>query len=124
MIIPIHVSEIVEGAFSDSKIYYFEIPDHSEIILIHSSFCELEALIGKISFASLIINPSEQQNIMMYDKKLILGKSSVEIDEYDVLLFCTHDIKEVTIPPFIKKIGSFTFSNSNIENITIPPQVT
>lgn len=46
----------------------------------------------------------------VYDNKFIIGKSSKELDDFDILSFCVRDIKKATIQSFIKRIGSFAFN--------------
>ena len=39
-----------------------------------------------------------------YDDKFIIGKSSLENEEFDVLVFCSINVEEVTIPSFIREM--------------------
>lgn len=64
----------------------------------------------------------------MYDNKYILGKSSIDNDYFDVLVFSVRNINTVKIPSFIKKIEPFafneclsirTFENSSDSNLQI-----
>ena len=68
---------------------------------------------------------NRSKNICYYDNKFIIGKSLQENaeEDFDVLIFCVRNVKNVTIPKFIKIIGSYAFSNSSIENIFIPPNI-
>lgn len=54
------------------------------------------------------------------DNKMILGKSNLYSDVYDVLVFVSRDVKTITIPSFIKQISSYAFQHSHIESIFIP----
>lgn len=67
---------------------------------------------------------NKNKNIQYYDNKLIIGKSDINSDEFDVLLYANRDLETVIIPPFIKKIASSAFSDCIIESIIIPKQVT
>ncbi|KAK8838471.1 beta-1,3-glucan linked protein [Tritrichomonas musculus] len=98
---------------------------------------------------SVSINKEEEENIQFFDEKLILGKSDSKSGIFDVLLFVLRDVKEVTIPPCIRHIGSHSlancellekvefsddsklktigisaFQNCSLETITLPKQVT
>mgnify|MGYP002472169943 CR=1 FL=1 len=80
---------------------------------------------------------------------MIICKTSETNENYDKIIFCRRDIKEITIPSFIKTIGSYSFSgcqqlqqndissnselqtiekyafaSSSIENIFIPSHAT
>lgn len=57
------------------------------------------------------------------DNNIVIGKSNAESDEYDILVFVNRNAKKVIIPPFIKKIASFAFAGTKINNIYIPPIV-
>lgn len=43
-----------------------------------------------------------------YTDQIVIGKSSLENDEYDVLVFCGRNIKKVTVPNSIKTIAPFS----------------
>lgn len=58
-----------------------------------------------------------------FEDKIIIGKSNIQNEEYDILVFAERDIKAVTIPPFIKRIASSAFANSKIKYIFIPSNV-
>ena len=50
------------------------------------------------------------ENIMNYKDIFILGKSNLQNDEFDVLLFAQKNIEEVTIPSFVKCISKYSFA--------------
>lgn len=56
------------------------------------------------------------RHYIYFDDKYILGKTDEKKDEYD--------IKEVLIPSFITQIGSYAFSETLIDKISIPSNVT
>lgn len=92
----------------------------------------------------------DNKRYSLYDNKIIIGKSSItDTNYYDVLVFCVRNIKEISIPSFIKYIASYAFncckklqkceiplnsellsigdyalSYSSITKFTIPPQIT
>lgn len=43
----------------------------------------------------------------MHDDKLLIGKSSLESEDYNTLVFCFRDVIKVTIPGFIEVVGQF-----------------
>ena len=58
------------------------------------------------------------------DKNLIIAKSDINCDVYDVLFYAYKNIKKVKIPSFIKRIASAAFDLSLIEKVVIPSNVT
>lgn len=58
------------------------------------------------------------------NEKLIVVKSDVNSDEYDILVFAYQNIEDVIIPPSIKQIASYAFSETQINNIFVPKKVT
>lgn len=48
----------------------------------------------------------------MYDNSFIIGKSTMEQDDYDVLVLCVKNKKKVKIPSFIKIFSSYSFEGS------------
>lgn len=55
-----------------------------------------------------------------YENKMIIGKSCVEEDVYDTVIFCNRNVLYITIPSYIKYIGAYSFSNCNyIRNVEI-----
>ena len=71
----------------------------------------------------IIISPTNGQFIFKDDKYLI-GKSNQNDTEFDKLLFVGRDINKICIPRNIKIIGSYSFSESKMEGISIPPSAT
>lgn len=87
----------------------------------------------------------QNKSFIFVDNTFLLGKTN---EDFDVLLFVRHEIEKVIFPSFIKKIGyyafercklkaiqfnndckletidEFSFYNSSIESIIIPPSVT
>lgn len=111
--------QVIEAdAFSSSTIEIFTIP--SSITKLEEGWCRKSIDIKKIN----IFQNKNKQFISLYDDSLIVGKSDLLSDDFDVLLFVPREITEIKIPPFIKKIGSYAFSDSSIEKITIPSQIT
>lgn len=60
----------------------------------------------------------------MNQKKMILSKSNINSDVFDVVNFVSKDCTEITIPSNIKLIGADSFAYCNIDTIFIPKSVT
>lgn len=56
--------------------------------------------------------------------KIIIGRSDPNDEEFNNLVFVGRDIEHIDIPPNIKIISPFAFSQSSITEIFIPPHVT
>lgn len=56
---------------------------------------------------------SDNKDYSLYENKFIIGKSSENENEndFDVLVFCVRNVKNVVIPKFIKTIGPYSFQN-------------
>lgn len=67
---------------------------------------------------------SKVQNISYYDNILIIGKSDIKSDVFDILLFSRKNLKTVEIPPSIKQIWAFAFQYSDIKKVFFTPSIT
>lgn len=135
--VPPHVTIIEQHAFERCyKLKEFNIPEDSELKTIGESAFK-GTLIESISIPKNLVDLKygwcnevkiKQINVNlknpMYksiDDKMIIGKSSIENDEYDVLVFGIRNITTVTIPNFIKSIGPFSFDNcTDLRIVEIP----
>lgn len=107
------------------KLKQIEIPQNSELQVIESS-AFFETLIESLTIPSKLINledrwcqsTTELNHIIInpnnprysfFDNKFIIGKSKIEQDNYDVLVFGVRNIKTALIPSFIEKIGPYVF---------------
>lgn len=63
----------------------------------------------------------KNEHFIYCDDKMIVGKNN---NEYNVLIFVRRDVKEINIPSFIRKIASYAFSETQIETVSIPPNIT
>lgn len=45
----------------------------------------------------------------MYENGIIIGKKTIESNIFDVLVFCSREVKSFIIPNFIKTIDSYSF---------------
>lgn len=132
---------IDEFSFYDSSIDHMSIP--SSIIEIKEGWC-----CGLINLNELKILPRKEVNVQWIDNSILIGKSDVKSDIFDLLIFARRNIEEVTIPAQIRRISSYSFdccglkkvefqensqlqsigihgfASSAIESIKIPSQVT
>ena len=138
--IPSFIECIKSFAFCECKLLKtINIPVNSELRIIENeafSFSSIERLTlpaKLIDLRDLWCNVTESLTYVDVDPnnpryavygenhKMIIGKSSIENDEYDVLNFCARDIEKVTIPSFIKHIASNAFHLCNcITNVEFP----
>ena len=138
--VPRHVTQICERAFSlCKKLKCIDFDVNSELqtiqpelfawssiekLTIPSSVCNFESgwCNGLFDLKKVVISPNNHY-FMNIDDKMIIGKSDLNSDDYDVLLFVSQGIEKVVIPSFIKQISDFSFSNSLIKSILIPSHV-
>lgn len=106
---------IGKNAFSDSSIEYLFIP--SSVTELKKGWCNNTVNLKNVE---LDVNNKYYKK---YNEKMIIGKSSTESDEFDVLVFVERDAINITIPSFIKHISSQSFSYSLIQTISIPSQI-
>ena len=124
------------------SLLHIEIPFNSELQIIEreafsSTIIEelfLPSNVSKLcdgwaSFTQDLIEVTIDPNNKYYknyeeNEKLIFGKSNIDSDEFDVLVFACRNIKSFVIPPNIKIIASNAFEDSDIEEIYIPSQIT
>ena len=99
------IQTIEEKAFILSSIESIMIP--SNLINLKEGWCTLAHFLTKIELSSN--NP----RYSILDDKMIIGKSSIEKENYDVLVFCVRDVQEVKIPAFIETIGPYAFDRCN-----------
>ena len=164
--IPPHVTKICENAFSHCfQLRRIDIPSNSELQTIESGAFNWSSISSIFIPASLIdlkerwcINTHKLTTVKVdprnsrylnYEDEMIICKRTETNENYDKIVFCRRDIKEITIPSFIKIIGSYSFegckqlqrldipsnselqtiereafSSSSISSIFIPPHVT
>lgn len=93
---------IDKNAFSYSAIKNIKIP--SELVDLREGWCDTTKCLTKISVSS------KNTRYCSFDDKMIIGKSSIEQSNYDCLVFCVRDIKQIKIPNFIEHICTFSFN--------------
>ena len=142
ILIPASITVIGEFAFSSCEcLTNVEIEENSELQIIEKeAFCG--SLIESISIPSSVVHlkdgwcaytpilkkveiiKNKEENIINFEDKFILGKTNLNSDVYDVLHFSRRDITTTTIPPFVRIISPYAFSESLIENIQISHHIT
>lgn len=106
--------KIEKNAFNLSSIEIIKIP--ATVVELKKGWTNGARNLKKIEVDSK--NPLFQ----LYENKIIIGKSSIEKDNFDVLVFAEPDITELTIPDFIEIIGSHSFKNYEfIEKVDFTP---
>lgn len=136
------LNSIEKNSFLNSPIESLTIP--SSVTNLKKGWCNGLFKLDKIEIVKCKI-----QNFINLNNELIIGKSEPTKDVFDVIVLATKNIKKITIPSFIKRIGrhsfqncsqlktvifnsdsklysieKFAFDNSSIEEIKIPSNVT
>ena len=138
--IPCHVTKIGSEAFYFcDNLEHIEIPDDSELqsfepflftcsgvksVTIPPIFCEFKECWSFSADVLKKVSIHQKNRYFKNHENLIVGKSDVNNDECDVLIFAYRNIIRVTIPPNIKVITSNAFQGTLIESIFIPSSVT
>lgn len=133
---------IERNAFADSRIEELTLP--SNITYLSEGWCNDMSWLKSIK-----IIPYSKVNIAFYNEKMLLGKSDLKSDNFDILLFVLRNATKITIPSFIKhvsshstslctklksvefdenseldSIGKFAFHSLSVSSIKIPKNVT
>lgn len=95
------LNTIEKNAFSSFSLEEITIP--SKLTKIKGWLCPSKKL-DKINVMS------NNENYTYYDNSFILGKSNLNSDIFDVLVFSRRNIEHATIPPFIRQIAPFAFA--------------
>lgn len=95
--------KIIESyAFNESSLESLVLP--SSVVDLCRGWCS-----GVMKLNSIKIIKCQKENIMFYNNDFIIGKTNLESDIYDILLFARRNIINATIPSFIEKIDHFAF---------------
>lgn len=128
--IPDHVKEIKEGSLMCiDKLRIISFSENSEL----TSICEnafIESPVETIFFppkvdflennwcnytfqlANILVSPENKRfTYLDIDHKIVIGKSDLNSETYDVLIFVSREIVKVFVPAFIKKINSCSMSD-------------
>lgn len=126
------------GAFSKSSIENIIIPSCVKQVC-KSSFRKCKKLINISIHPSMfqfldwsnglpkttkITIMSDNEYIRNLSDDVIIGKSDMQSDIYDNLVFVTRNMSTFTIPSFINKIATYAFAESTLSYIKIPSNVT
>ena len=93
---------IHENAFHSSEIESISIP--SKVKELKEDWC------SNIKYLTNI-NLSINNKNLRYINNLLIGKSNIQNNDFDVLLFASRNLKEVKIPSYIKKVSAYAFQN-------------
>ena len=85
---------IEKNAFYLTSIQSIKIP--SKLVELKDGWCNVTAILTQI-----YVSP-DNPRYFNYDDKFILGKSSIEQDFYDQLVFSARNIETANIPSFIE----------------------
>ena len=104
---------IEKSAFANSYIEFLNFPRN--LTELKEGWC-----LSTFNLNEAIISPNNK-NFCIYNDNLILGKSSVDIECFDVVVLCFRDVEKVKIPSQIKKIANYAFQKCNyLESVEIP----
>lgn len=106
---------IENNAFGLSSIESLSIP--SSVSNLYDGWC------NETEYLNNLIIEQGNQNFKNCDENLIIGKSDVKSDIFDVLVFANRNIKTAIIPPYIKRIASYSFSYSSLQQVFISSSV-
>ena len=90
------VEKIEKNAFADSSIESIFIS--SSVTCLSEGWCKGTSKLKKVK-----IMPKNKYFIC-FDNDMILGKSDIQSQNYDIILFVNRDIKKIKIPSFVKII--------------------
>lgn len=96
---------IEKDAFSCSAIKNISIP--SNLVKLEDGWCH-----NTEHLTSFDIDPMNK-NYKNYNDLFILGKSSPENENFDILVFANRNISVAKVPDFIKVIGQYSFQECN-----------
>lgn len=135
--VPPHLTTICESTFHTcTKLQEIVIPNNSELrtikkrafdsssvktIKIPKSLVDLQDgwCCNAFNLTSVIVTDNNPRYIM-YENKFILGKSSIENEDYDSLVFCFRNIEnKVKLPNFIKIIEPNAFECCTLQILEI-----
>lgn len=111
------LQRIEKNAFYASGIRSISIP--ASVCELEEKWCFDTPLLTKVTISA----ENKYFKNCEENDKLIVGKSDINKDEYDVLVFACRDIETVAIPQYIKQISSSAFEKSKIKAVFIPSQV-
>lgn len=111
------LQQIGNYAFSDTLIEHIEIP--STVSELKKKWLFFTPRLKKVT----IMPNNKLYKNYENDNRIVVGKSDINNDEYDSLIFVGRDVKTFVIPPSIKIISPQAFALSKIEYVFISPHV-
>lgn len=103
----------MKKAFDSSLIKSITIPQ--SLVDLQDGWCY-----NAYKLTSVIVHDNNPR-YTMYENKFILGKSSIENEDYDSLVFCFHDIQNnVKLPNFVKIIEPNAFQYCKLQSLEFP----
>lgn len=135
--IPKHITKISEGTFFNcEKFQEINFHDDCELKIIDKrsfGFTALQSITIPASVVELkdkwlkYVNSEDfdvkidekNKQFKYFEDKIIVGKTNPESEEYENLVFARRSIENLKIPPFIKRIAPFAFSEcKKLESIS------
>lgn len=102
---------INKKAFSSSSLETLILP--SKLNILEEGWCSKTTELTKI-----IISPENPYfKYLNNTQKVLIGKSNLEADDYDNIVFANRHMPTIFVPPNIKRINSDAFSYSKLQNI-------
>lgn len=101
------ISENAENVTLKNDIFYESsvesITFPSGFVIFHDNWCY------RVMKLTRIIIPETNKQLIYQNNELLLGKSDINSDIYDIVLFANKEIKKAIIPSFIKRIDPSSF---------------
>lgn len=108
------LKSIEKGAFLRTSIESLSL--QSNVKFLEDGWCCSTSNLNSISVSPL------NKNFILFEKKIILGKSDKKKDVFDCFVFACRNIKKVKIPSNIKRINSYCFDECiQLESIEFSP---
>lgn len=98
------LNEIDRGSFSKCSIENFFIP--SNVRIIQEGCFNYSLNLKKVTLSL----ENKHFKYLDFERKIIVGKSNKNINDYDVIIFACREISNAFIPSFITRINQFAFS--------------
>lgn len=108
------IQSIGKNAFLTTKIESIFLPE--KLNVLENCWCNNTNFLVHIS-----VSPKNEYFQFDNEMKILLKKSDLKMNEFNEIVFASRCIQKVSIPQFIKKIGSFAFSGcKKLESIEFP----
>lgn len=110
------LKKIEKGAFANSDIESLSIPP--SVVELEEGWCKKTPRLTKVEISA------SNKRYKNFENELVIGKEKIESEDFNELIFVNRKSTSITIPSFIKRISSYSISNTLIGTIFIPPKVT